>query len=213
MITTRIEVGLFLVCPWLVGQDAVVAVGAVEVLDRFADDDDFAGGVGEDVVGGVAEVDGGGAAADEGGLFTAAVDGVGVGDAEHEEVDGAGDGEVDDGGAGAAGLEEDGFAGDAGLFGGGFGLGEAGFAVGGGLRLVGVDGEGAFDFDDVGGEDAGLAAVDAGKLEGKVEGAPGFRRAVEGDEDGDACHVRRVLAAAVGRGGLAVSRRIWVVRG
>ena len=180
------------------------------VLGGLADDDDFAGGVGEDVIGGVAEVDGGAGSADEGGLLAAsAVDGVGVGNAEHDEVDVLGGGDIDDGRTGVAGLEEDGLAGDLGLFGSGFGVGEAGFALGGFLRQVAIDGMGAVDFDDVDRQDAGFAPVDAGEVQGDIEAAPRLGRAVEGNEDGDGSHVRSVFAG----GGSRVRGRLVGVLG
>ena len=165
----------------------------------FAHHDDLAWGVREDVVGGVAEVDGGAGATDECGLFSAAsVHGVGVGHAHDDEVDAFGGGDVDDGGSGVAGLKEDGLARDFGLLGRGLGFGEACLALGGLLGEVAVDGVGAFDFDDIDGQDAGLASVDAGEVQGDLESAARLVGAVEGDEDGDASHECRVFPVAVG---------------
>ena len=155
--------------------DEAAVQSACGIASGFSDDDDLARGVGEDVIGGVAEVDGGAGASDEGGLrSTAAVHGVGVGDAKHDEVDRFGVDGVDHSGSGVARLEEDGFAGDSGLFGGGFGLGEAGLALCVFLRQVVVDGEGAVDFDDVDRQDAGLASVDAGEVQRDIESTSRF---------------------------------------
>ena len=127
-------------------------------------------------------------------LAASAEDGVGVGDAEHEQVDSFGCGQVDDGGSGVARLEQDRLAGDLGLPGGGFGLGEAGFALSGLLGQIAVDGIGAIDLDDVDREDARLASLDSGEVEGHVQASAGFPRAIKGNEDGDAGHGRSVLA-------------------
>lgn len=134
-------------------------------LSRLADDHNFAWRVGEDVVGCVSQIDGGSGSANQRGLLPAAtMHGVGVRDAQDDQIDLFGRRGINDGRAGAARLEQDGLAGHFRLPSGGLGLGETGLTLSRRLRQITIDWIGPVNLDDIDRQDAGLAPVNAGQM-------------------------------------------------